>query len=72
MSEENVAQADAGAQPWVLCSEELPPQGVEVDTKIDDENGLRKEQSLKRQGNLWVFPDGAMYVYYAPTHWRPL
>jgi hypothetical protein len=25
---------------------------------------------LKRQGNLWYTPDGSMYVYYTPTHWR--
>lgn len=21
---------------------------------------------------LWFFPDMSMYVYYVPTHWRPL
>lgn len=20
--------------------------------------------------NLWFLPDGSMYVYYTPTHWR--
>jgi hypothetical protein len=42
-----------------------------VDTKIDNEKGCRNEQPLQRQGNLWFFPDGSMYVYYRPTHWSP-
>lgn len=47
------------------------PDKVTVLTKIDDEQGPRNEQKLKRQGNLWFFPDGSMYVYYTPTHWKP-
>jgi len=46
------------------------PEGVVVETKIDDANGVRNEGKLKRQGNLWFVPDGSMYVYYRPTHWR--
>jgi hypothetical protein len=46
------------------------PEGVTVLTKIDDEHGVRNEQLLKRNGNLWFFPDGSMYVYYWPTHWK--
>jgi hypothetical protein len=46
------------------------PEGVVVMTKIEDEKGKRNEQTLKRQGNLWFHPDGSMYVYYTPTHWR--
>ena len=49
---------------------ESAPNGRVVETKIDDAKGLRNEQPLKRQGNLWFFPDGSMYVYYTPTHWR--
>ncbi len=55
---------------YIAVSEELPPDGEIVMTKIDDENGCRNEQKLKRQGNLWWFPDGSMYVYYRPTHWK--
>lgn len=40
-----------------------------VITKIDDEHGKRNVQPLKRHGRLWWTPDGAMYVYYTPTHW---
>ena len=49
---------------------ETAPDGVVVETKIDDWQGVRNEQTLKRQGNLWWTPDGKMYVYYRPTHWR--
>jgi hypothetical protein len=55
---------------WISIAEELPPEREVVNTKIDDGEGVRNEQSLKRQGNLWFFPDGSMYVYYTPTHWR--
>ena len=55
---------------WVYCGQSLPAEGVVVDTKIDDEKGLRNEQALYRQGRLWFVPDGSMYVYYEPTHWK--
>ncbi len=61
-----------GCEPWVSCKQGLPLDGQEVATKIDDEKGCRNEFNLKRQGNLWFFPDMSMYVYYTPTHWRPL
>ena len=57
---------------WTPCTEELPPRGLEVETKIDDLRGIRNTQTLKRLGNLWFTPDGNMYVYYTPTHWREL
>lgn len=51
-------------------TEELAPDGQVVETKIHDEHGCRNVQTLKRQGRLWFYPDGSMYVYYTPTHWR--
>ncbi len=48
------------------------PDGVLVNTRIDDGRGIRNEQPLKRSGRLWWLADGAMYVYYDPTHWKPL
>ena len=48
----------------------LAPSDEIVMTKIHDDDGERNVQKLKRQGNLWWTPDGAMYVYYTPTHWR--
>lgn len=53
---------------WTLCSDELPPEGVEVMTLSPG----RMEQSLVRQGGLWFFPDRSMYVYYTPEAWRPM
>lgn len=48
----------------------LPAEGQVVDTRIDDYRGIRNECRLKRQGHLWFFEDGSMYVYYTPTHWK--
>ena len=48
------------------------PRDVPVLTKIDDKDGARNEQALTLKGNLWWTPDGEMYVYYTPTHWRHL
>lgn len=55
---------------WIKVSEQLPPEETVVETKIDDGKGCRNVQKLKRRGRLWFFPDGSMYVYYTPTHWR--
>ena len=49
---------------------ETAPEGKVVLTKIDDENGERNVQKLKRLGRLWFVPDGSVYVYYTPTHWK--
>ena len=55
---------------WIDVHDQLPKNGVVVDTKIDDPNGLRNEQQLLRENRLWFFPDRSMYVYFWPTHWR--
>jgi hypothetical protein len=55
---------------WTPTAEKRPDEGVAVETKVDDAKGVRNVQPLKRLGNLWFFPDGSMYVYYTPTHWR--
>ena len=57
---------------WVSCAATLPPENQLVDTVIDDAQGRRNQANLKRRGNLWFTPDGGMYVYYTPTHWRNL
>jgi len=55
---------------WIACASRLPERNVVVDTTII-EYGVRNVQPLKRgSGALWFTPDGAMYVYYTPTHWR--
>lgn len=55
---------------WNETSKFLPDENIVVLTKIQDWRGSRNEQLLKRSGRLWFFPDGSMYVYYTPTHWR--
>jgi hypothetical protein len=55
---------------WIACSREQAPNGVVVETCVDDERGRRNVQPLKRRGKLWYTADGVMYVYYIPTHWR--
>jgi len=45
------------------------PEDQVVQTKIDDDGGVRNVQLLRRRGNLWFFPDMSMYVYYTPSHW---
>lgn len=54
---------------WIPTSQEQPPQGIVVMTKIDDASGSRNVQCLKRDGRLYFTHDGKMYVYYTPTHW---
>ena len=41
-------------------------------TKIHDKDGIRNEAALYRSSSLWFVPDGGLYVYYLPTHWREL
>ena len=42
-------------------------------TRIDDEDGIRNEQSLKRSGDVWFHSGfGGYRIYYTPTHWREL
>lgn len=55
---------------WMSTSEQLPLENQVVDTKIDDEKGVRNEQELIYIHNRWLLPDKSMYVYYTPTHWR--
>jgi hypothetical protein len=35
---------------WIPCTDELPPDGEIVMTKIDDGKGLRNEQKLQLRG----------------------
>ena len=48
------------------------PEGQKVETKIHDELGVRNQWTLVLRDGRWFFPDGNMYVYYTPTHWRPV
>jgi len=53
---------------WILIEFVPPPQGVFIQTKIDDKDGARNFQEMKFEKNLWWTDDG-MYVYWRPTHW---
>ena len=55
---------------WIRCKDQMPPQNLRVETKIDDEKGVRNEADLVFQRRLWWMPDMSMYIYYCPTHWR--
>ena len=55
---------------WKSTRTDPPPEGVKVRTLIADNDGIRNDSTLKRRGNLWFLPDGSMYVYYTPTHWK--
>lgn len=57
---------------WTRTADSLPPEGEVVETKIHDASGERNVALLKRNGRLWFYPDDPMYVYYTPTHWRPI
>ncbi len=57
---------------WKKFKDELPREGVRIETKIEDENGISNEAVLIRKGSLLFHPDMSMYVYYTPTHWRYL
>jgi hypothetical protein len=58
------------SNPWQSIKDALPPEGIKVETKIDDQKGVRNETILVRKGNLFFFADMSMYVYYVPTHWK--
>lgn len=57
---------------WKATKDVLPEEGVPVETMIADEHGVRNEAVLKHRGGLWFIPDGSMYVYYYPTHWKAI
>lgn len=63
-----MTQAERDTHEWHEIK--LAPAEEVVETKIDDEHGVRNVQTLKRSGRLWWYPDMSMYVYYTPTHWR--
>jgi hypothetical protein len=60
------------SEKWNHVKDQMPPVGVELETKIDDAKGCRNIATLKFHSNHWWFPDMSMYVYYSPTHWRPI
>lgn len=57
---------------WNSVAQNPPKDNVVVMTKIDDAAGVRNEAKMYKSGSLWFLADGSMYVYYRPTHWKPL
>lgn len=61
---------------WRLIATDCPPVDVVVETKISDGRGDRNQTKMRwkktPRGRLWFFADNSMYVYYNPTHWRPI
>ena len=55
---------------WTKTKDQLPPEDVVVETKIDDETGCRNESKHMWHNDRWFTPDMEMYIYYIPTHWR--
>jgi hypothetical protein len=55
-------------KPWRPI--ETAPEDVLVETKIDDDDGVRNVQSLRRSGRLWFIDGTDVHVFYTPTHWR--
>ena len=56
----------------IVDNKSLPVDGIIVETKIDDEQGIRNEAFLIRKNNIWWSKDMSIYIYYRPTHWRYL
>lgn len=57
---------------WIDVDDELPEESVVVETLAPEDPSYLYKTTLKRVGNLWLFPNGSVYVMYTPTHWRPL
>lgn len=51
---------------------ETAPENILIDTRIDDERGCRNHQPLIKNNQYWFHEKKTMYVYYTPTHWRPI
>ena len=54
---------------WIQMQLQLPPENIEVLTKIHDKKGSRNIQQLTRVGTLF-FGDPGNYIYSTPTHWQ--
>lgn len=53
---------------WVLLSDRLPPENVQIEV-LDSGN---VKSVLVRRGNMFFLPDMSTYVYFAPKYWRSI
>jgi hypothetical protein len=53
---------------WTPTTQLLPPEGHVVEA-MDCGGHIHRLQLHRR---LWFIEDMSMYVYFTPTHWRPI
>lgn len=58
-----------GEQPWIEVAEGSMPEHQKV-VEVLAPSGDRSQ--LRFDSGLWWLPDGSMYVYFVPTHWREI
>ena len=56
---------------WIKVSEQLPPNNINIETKIDGNNAEEDTRELYFCNENW-YGSGGSYVYNKPTHWRYL
>lgn len=54
---------------WQETKHMHPPENVVLNTKMDDDKGVRMEQKLIFAHGLWWDTSMKAYVYYTPTPW---
>ena len=57
---------------WNRTQYRQPENDTIVEVKIDDEQSDRMHGKLRYRDQMWWTRDGKMYVYYVPTHWKPI
>ena len=55
---------------YTPITQSIVPEGIVLQTCIIENDGIRMEQPLIKEGNLWWTADRKMYIYYTPTHWK--
>ena len=51
---------------------ETAPENILIDTKVEYEFKVGVNQYLIKINEYWMEADKITYVYYTPTHWRPI
>lgn len=51
---------------WTPTTRALPT----TDTPVETITPGGDQRTLRYHSGLWWLPDGSMYVYFTPTHWR--
>lgn len=55
---------------WIATKNRTPPENQIVETKIDNEKGLRKHLYLVYHEGQWWQPDMSVRVHHTPTYWK--